>query len=91
MAERSRRPEGARATLATAACVQTGRPSGVTIATAVAELPSATVDPDGPRCRSSRGASDCFRGLPRLGSDVLAVTRPHGTGTKDSRGDRDVR
>ena len=91
MAELLRRLEGARTRLAPSACLQIGMPPGVTIATAVAALLHATVDPDGPRCRSIRAASYYLRGLVRLDADFRTVTRLQGARTKDSRGHRDVR
>jgi hypothetical protein len=91
MVELSRRLGGSQATLAASACVQIGLPPGVTIATAVAELLHATVDPDGPCCRSFRAASYYLRGLARLDADFRPVTRSLGSSTKDSRGHSDVR
>ena len=91
MVELSRRLEGSRATLAASACVQIGLPPDVTIATAVAELLHATVDPDGPRCRSFRAASYYLCGLARLDADFRTVTRYLGSSTKDSRGHPDGR
>ena len=91
MVELSRRLRGSQARLAASACVQLGLPPGVTIAAAVAELLHATVDRDGPRCRSFRAASYYLRGLARLGDDFRPVTRSLGSRTKDPRGPRDVR
>ncbi|GEM_PF-3803810 len=91
MAELSRRLGGSQATLPASACVQIGLPPGVSIATAVAELLHATVDPDGPRCRSFRAASYYLCGLARLDTDLRPVTRYLGSNTEDSRGHRGVR
>ena len=91
MVELSRRLGASQATLAPSACVQIGLQPGVSIATAVAELLRATVDPDGPRCRSFRAASYYLRGLARLDVDLRPVTGYRGSGTEDSRGHRDVR
>ena len=91
MVELSRRLRGSQARLAASACVQLGLPPGVTIAAAVAELLHATVDRDGPRCRSFRAASYYLRGLARLDADLRPVTRSVGSRTKDPRGPRDVR
>jgi hypothetical protein len=90
MVELSRHLGGSQATLAASACVQIGLPPGVTIATAVAALLHATVEPDGPRCRSFRAASYYLRGLARLDADFRTVTRHLGSSTKDSRGHPDV-
>jgi hypothetical protein len=91
MVELSRRLGGSPATLTASACAQIGLPPGVTIEAAVAELLHATVDPDGPRCRSFRAASYYLRGLAHLGDDFRPVARSVGSLTKDPRGPRDVR
>lgn len=91
MVELSRRLGGSRATLAASACMQIGVPPGVTIATAVAALLHATVDSDGPRCRSFRAASYYLRGLARLDADLPAITDHVGSSTEGSRGHPDVR
>jgi hypothetical protein len=64
------------ATLPAGACVQVGLPSGVTIAAAAAELLRATIDPDGPRCRSFRAATYYLRGLSRLLEDDEPDSHP---------------
>lgn len=76
MVELSRRLGASPSPLPAAACVQIGLPAGVTIATAVAELLHATVDPDGPRCRSFRAGMFYLRGLALLEAD-LAVFPDH--------------
>lgn len=91
MVELSRRLEGSRATLGAAVCAQFGLPPGVTIATAVAALLHATVDPDGPRCRSFRAASYYLRGLARLDADFWPTTSYLDTTADDERSRRDVR
>ena len=91
MVELSRRLGGSQATLAASACAQIGLPPDVTIATAVAELLHATVDPDGPRCRSFRAASYYLCGLARLDADLRPVTSHLGSNTEDLRGHPDVR
>jgi hypothetical protein len=91
MVELSRRLGESRATLAASACAQIGLPSGVTIATAAAALLDATVDPDGPRCRSFRAASYYLRGLAHLDADPLTITRHRAPRTEGWRGHRDVR
>lgn len=90
-AELARRLRGSPATLGASASMQIGLPPGVTIGTAVAELLHATVDADGPRCRSFRSASYYLCGLARLGADFRPVTRYLGSSTDDSRGHPDVR
>ena len=75
MVELLRRLGDSRATLGASACVPIGLPPGVTIAMAVAALLHATVDPDGPRCRSFRAASYYLRGLARLDADLRPIPR----------------
>lgn len=91
MVELSRHLGESRATLAASACVQIGLPPGVTIAAAVAALLHATIDPDGPRCRSFRAASYYLRGLARLDADLRPIPRYLAPRTDDSRGHPGVR
>jgi hypothetical protein len=91
MVELSRQLGDSQATLATSASAQIGLPPGVTIATAVAALLHATVDPDGPRCRSFRAASYYLRGLARLDIDLPAIPGYLGSSTEDSRRHPSVR
>lgn len=91
MVQLSRRLGESQATLPASACAQIGLPPDVTIATAVAELLHATVDPDGPRCRSFRAASYYLRGLARLDADLRPATSYLGSNTADSRGHPGVR
>ena len=91
MVELSLRLGGSQATLPASACVQIGLPPDVTIATAVAELLRATVDPDGPRCRSFRAASYYLRGLARLDADLRPGTGELSFRTDGPRGHIDVR
>lgn len=91
MVELSRRLGESRATLAASACAKIGLPPGVTIATAAAELLHATIDPDGPRCRSFRSACFYLRGLARLDADFWTITRYLGSSAGDSSGHPDVR
>ena len=91
MVELARRLRGSPARLGAPASVQIGLPSDVSIGTAVAALLQATVDPDGPRCRSLRAASYYLCGLVRLGADFRPVVRHSGSSADDSRGHCDVR
>ena len=84
----SRHLGASRSTLAASACLQIGLPRGVTIATAVAELLHATVDPDGPRCRSFRAATYYLRGLARLDADLRPDTAGFGSGTSRTEGSK---
>lgn len=70
MLELLRHLAGSQTTLTASACTQVGVPAATTIGTAAAELLHATVDPDGPRCRSFRSASYYLRGLIRLDADL---------------------
>ncbi len=91
MVELSRHLGQSQATLAASACAQLGVPPGTTISTAAAELLHATVDPDGPRCRSFRAASYYLRGLIRLDDDLQPATSNPGSTPQGSRGHPDVR
>ena len=91
MVELSHRLRGSQATLDTPACMQIGLPPGVTIATAVAALLRATLDPDGPRCRSFRAASYYLRGLAHLDADLWPDNGYLGSHTERLRGHPDVR
>lgn len=91
MVELSRHLGASKATLAASACAQIGLPPGVTIGTAVAELLHATVDPDGPRCRSFRSASYYLRGLTLLDDDLRPGTDRLASSTESSRGHPNVR
>ena len=77
--------------LAASACEQLGLPYGVTVGTAANELLHATVDPDGPRCRSFRSASYYLRGLIRLDADLLSETRYLAASAASTRDHPDVR
>lgn len=66
MLELSRRLRSSNARLSDPASETLGLPQDATIAAAVAVLLHATVDPDGPQCRSFRSASLFLRGLARL-------------------------
>ncbi len=70
MAALARQLEGSQTTLAASACRRIGVAPGASIARATAELLHATIDPDGPRCRSFRAASYYLRGLVRLDADL---------------------
>jgi hypothetical protein len=85
MVEVSRRLAESRATLAAFECAQIGLPPGVTIATAAAELLRATIDPNGPRCRSFRAASYYLRGLARLEGEFQTITRFFDSSAENSR------
>lgn len=89
--ELSRQLAGAQTTLATSACLRIGVPPGTTIGTAAAELLHATVDPDGPRCRSFRSASYYLRGLIRLDADLQPGTDGFSSRAAAMNGARDVR
>ncbi|MEX0953254.1 MAG: hypothetical protein WDZ26_05445 [Nitriliruptoraceae bacterium] len=91
MVELSRRLANSQTTLDRTACIQIGVPDGATMAAATAELLHATIDPDGPRCRSFRAASWYLRGLPSFDVDLAAVTRPLRNRGERSRGLSDVR
>ena len=91
MVELSRRLGGSPATLDASGCGQLGLPSGVSIATAVAALLHATVDADGPRCRSFRAACYYLRGLARLDADLRPDDGYLGSYAEGSRGQPDVR
>lgn len=91
MVELSRQLSESRSTLAASACVQIGLPPGVSIATAVAELLHATVDEDGPRCRSFRAASYYLVGLARLDADLRYDIGHRGSHAQESKGCCDVR
>jgi hypothetical protein len=56
--------------LPAATCVGLGLRPGATIATAATTLLWATVDPEGPRCRSFRAATFFLRGLALLDADI---------------------
>ena len=90
MVELARGVGGSPATLPAFACVQLGLPPGVTIAAAAAQLLDATIDPDGPRCRSFRAASYYLRGLVRLDADLRPDTGELSFRAGGSRGHRDV-
>jgi hypothetical protein len=87
----SRHLKRSSATLAPAACTQLGLPADVTIATAATELLHATVDPDGPRCRSFRSASYYLRSLIRLDADRRPGSGDLARRTVSPRGHPDVR
>lgn len=91
MVELARYLGASQATLAASACVQVGLPPGATMATAAAELLHATVDPEGPRCRSFRAASYYLRGLARLNAHPVAITHDPPAHSGAWRGRRHVR
>ena len=91
MVELLRRVRGSTATLSASASSQIGSPPGVTIAAAAARLLHATVDPDGPQCRSFRAASYYLCGLARLDADLRPDPAEPGVRTDGSGGDLDVR
>jgi hypothetical protein len=78
--------------LTAAAARQLGMPIGTTIAVAARELLQATIDPDGPRCRSYRAASYFLRGIARLEADLGAdpcadlAVQSNGSGHASSNG-----
>ncbi len=90
MVELSRQLVGSSATLATSACAQIGLPPGTAIVTAAGALLRATVDPDGPRCRSFRAACYYLRGLSRLDADPCTCAHDLGTRIEGSPGHLDV-
>lgn len=69
VADLLRRLQGSQRRLVPPAGERIGLPGDVTVATAATELLHATVDPDGPRCRSFRAASYYLRGLAHLNDD----------------------
>lgn len=91
MVELSRQLEGSPATLDASACAELGMPPGVTVGTAVAELLRATIDVEGPRCRSFRAASYYLRGLARLDPDLRPDTGHLALSSASSGGHPDVR
>lgn len=91
MAELARHLEGSQTTLTDSACRRVGVPPGASIARAAAELLHATLDPDGPRCRSFRAASYYLRGLIRLDEDLRPDTGYLDAAVAGSGGHSDVR
>ena len=70
MVEIVHRLEDSRGSLSASECLQIGLAPGVAVGDAASELRYATVDPDGPRCRSFRAATYYLRGLTRLDGGV---------------------
>ena len=68
-----------------------GLSAGATVGTAATALLHATVDPQGPRCRSFRAARYYLRGLANLDTDLLPAARDLDVVTETARRYADVR